>query len=249
MKKSQQSIIITGASGGIGSSLCQMFKDKGYFVIATDKIKIKAPYDLFIEMDLMDYVYDLSLRKNFIKKINQVVKSKKLIGLINNAAIQLLDNTINIDIDDFNKSIDINVKAPLLLVQDLFSFLEDSKGTVINIGSIHSDLTKKDFLSYAVSKSALKGLTRSLSIDLASHGISTNMIQPAAIRTQMLESGFSKNKDGLRQLSSFHPLGKIGEPKEIAKIALFLIENKDSFINGATIQLDGGISGCLHDPN
>ena len=249
MKNKQLAIMISGASGGIGSSLCEAFRNRGFFVIATDKIKKDCCYDEFIEMDLISYVNDHSTHQNFNNLINNILVDKPLVGLINNAAVQILDHLKDLKIEDFQKSIDINVKAPLLLTKDLISYLKKSKGTIINIGSIHSDLTKENFLSYAVSKSALKGLTQSLSIDLGPFEVTANLIQPAATRTTMLESGFKENKEALEQLEAFHPLGRIASPEEISKIALFLVENRESFINGAVIQVDGGISNRLHDPD
>lgn len=249
MIDSQKAVFITGASGGIGKCLCKLFSKEGFYVIATDKIQREGDYNYFIELDLINFVSKEPVRKKFRQDIKCLLEDKSLLGLINNAAIQITDKMEDIKPKDFQESFDVNVKAPLVFTQDLLSYLKQSKGSVVNIGSIHSDLTKKYFMSYAVSKAALKGLTKSMSIDLATYGINTNLIQPGATRTKMLEAGFNKNKEALSKLESFHPLGRIGLPEEIAKIALFLVENRDSFINGASIQVDGGISRRLHDPD
>jgi len=248
MSDKQKAVFITGATGGIGQSLCKVFRKEDFYVIATDKIKREGDYSYFIELDLINYVSSKSVRKKFLQDIKKLLVDKSLRGLINNAAIQITDRLEDIKPRDFQKSFDVNVKAPLILTQDLLSYLKQSKGTVVNIGSVHSDLTKNDFMSYAVSKAALKGLTKSMSIDLGKYGINTNLIQPGAIRTKMLDAGFNNNKQALSRLESFHPLGRIGSPEEIATIVLFLLKNTDSFINGASIQVDGGISSMLHDP-
>ena len=248
MSKKEKAILITGASGGIGSSICKTFYDDGYFVIATDIEDNDVFSDKFLSLDLLNLSNSKDSRSEIRQNLEDILNNKELAGIINNAAIQLTDDIENIDLDDFQKTLDINLKAPLILIQDCLSFLKQSKGTIVNIGSIHSKLTKNGFLSYAVSKSAIEGLTKSLSVELGKDGITTNLIQPAATQTRMLEAGFENNLESMAKLKNSHPLKRIASPSEIAKIALFLIQNNDLFINGATISVDGGIGNLLHDP-
>lgn len=124
--------------------------------------------------------------------------------------------------------------------------LEQSKGCIINIASIHQQLTKKKFIAYATSKSALVGLTKAMSVDLQGK-VRVNAISPAAIDTQMLRDGFNNDEEMVKKLHELHPLQRIGKPAEVSKLALLLAEDELGFINGANICIDGGISNVLKD--
>ena len=99
---------------------------------------------------------------------------------------------------------EVNLLAPFVLTKLLLPQLEQAKGSVINVSSIHAHLTKANFVAYATSKAALSGLTRSMAIDLADR-VRVNAIEPAAIETQMLLSGFDNDKDQLEKLKKLSP--------------------------------------------
>jgi NAD(P)-dependent dehydrogenase (short-subunit alcohol dehydrogenase family) len=101
---------------------------------------------------------------------------------------------------------------------------------------------------YATSKAALVTLTRSLAVELAPE-VRVNAVNPAATDTSMLRAGFKDNSTGLQILGDYHPLKRIAQPEEIAKVSLFLASPQASFMTGAIVNVDGGISGCLHDPD
>jgi gluconate 5-dehydrogenase len=140
----------------------------------------------------------------------------------------------------------VNFTAPLLLSQVFLGRLEKSKGSVINIASIHHQLTKKRFIAYATSKSALVGLTKALSVDLQGR-VRVNAISPAAIDTQMLRDGFNNDEATVKMLRELHPSQRIGKPQEVSQLALLLAEDRLGFINGANLNIDGGISNVLKD--
>jgi len=125
--------------------------------------------------------------------------------------------------------------------------LKVSKGSVVNITSIHAALTKPGFSTYAMSKAAMDGMTRSLAVELG-RDVRINAIAPAAISTPLLEAGFENRLDEFKQLADMHPTGKIGTPADVASLALYLVSEEAAFINGSILGLDGGIRGRLHDP-
>ena len=168
-------------------------------------------------------------------------------GLINNAAVQKLSHLDGMELEDFQESMDVNVTAPLLLIKMFQEMLTTSKGSVVNIGSIHSKLTKPSFVSYATSKAALLGLTRSLAVDLGGR-IRINIIEPGATDTEMLRAGFRDNETAYTRLKEYHPAGRLADPDEIAAAALFLVSDQSAFITGATLDISGGIAVRLHDP-
>jgi NAD(P)-dependent dehydrogenase (short-subunit alcohol dehydrogenase family) len=176
-----------------------------------------------------------------------MIKTTKLKALVNNAAIQILAGMEELEIDDFIASMDINVVAPLVLSKLTFPHLKKNDGSIVNIGSIHSKLTKPGFISYATSKSAISGLTQAMAVDTGS-SVRVNAILPAAIETQMLKEGFSGNDKGYQQLCDFHPSGQIGKAEDVAELVYFLVNSSNRFLNGSTIDMTGGIHCRLHDP-
>lgn len=241
-----KSVIITGVNGGIGKALSGAFSDNGYTTIGLDIVHDDSNCDYFIPIDLNRFASDTEYR---IEKSHKILElSSDLEVLINNAAIQLLDDTSNIKEGDWFKTLNINLSSPFFLSQLCFDSLKKNKGSIINIASIHAKQTKRNFVAYATSKAALEGLTRAMAIDTQGT-IRVNAISPAAIETKMLKDGFKGKEELLDQLKSFHPSQAIGTTEEVARLALFLSDKKNAFLNGSVISLDGAISSFLHDPD
>lgn len=241
----KNAVVITGVLGGIGSQLAKTFKESGYEVVGLDLKESVAPFcDKFFKFDLNNYCSDLDYKQQMESLFN--IEIPELFVLINNAAVQLLSSLDELKLDDWNQTLNVNLTGPLLLSQFFLSRLERSKGSVINIASIHHQLTKKRFISYASSKSALVGLTKALSVDLQGR-VRVNAISPAAIDTQMLRDGFDNNEAKVQMLNEIHPSQRIGKPQEVSQLALLLAEDKLGFINGANLNIDGGISNVLKD--
>lgn len=238
-------VVITGVLGGIGSGLAKAFSEEGYFVIGLDVKEASSPFcDAFLQFDLHKFCTDASYRTIMESELKSRVPQLNV--LINNAAVQLLGSVDEIELEDWNQTMNVNVTGPLMLSKLLLPQLKASKGCIINIASIHQQLTKKRFVAYATSKSALVGLTKAMSVDLQGT-VRVNTISPAAIDTPMLHEGFNNDADKVQKLHELHPLQRIGKPAEVAKLALLLAEDNLGFINGANLQIDGGISNVLKD--
>lgn len=244
----QKTVLITGASGGIGEALCCSFRREGYYVLGLDVLPSNCDVDSFIQSDLERLCRDEGYCVSIIEEvISNLGNNLKLDVLVNNAAIQVIKPIEQISSTDWIQSLNVNLVAPFLLSQKLFAFLERSGGSIVNIASIHARLTKPNFVCYATSKSALVGLTKSMAVEMGSK-VRVNAICPAAVATPMLMAGFDGREDDYLLLSSMHPVSRIGQPSEIAEAALFLASDKARFINGACLELDGGIGSRLHDP-
>jgi NAD(P)-dependent dehydrogenase (short-subunit alcohol dehydrogenase family) len=245
-----KTVLITGAAGGIGRALVQVFHDAGYHIVATDLAE--KPSDLpcaqYLLADLARFVRDESYAAQTLAAIRQVLNGNGLKVIIHNAASQILGGTESLTRADWQQTLDVNLLAPFLLSQALLPELEASKGSVIHIGSIHARLTKKNFVAYATSKAALAGMTRALAVDLGPR-VRVNAVEPAAIETDMLKAGFAKKPDLYAQLEHYHPQQRIGQPEEVARLALAMTDGDMTFLHGACVGLDGGISGRLFDPD
>lgn len=244
----KQAILVTGANGGIGSEICSLAKKNSYFVIATDSTASACECDLFIQQDLALLVSDSSQRQIFHEKLKKSLAKMSFAGIVNNAATQHLGPCLDMSEADFTHTLNVNLVSAFSLVKLFAKDLIHASGSVVNISSIHSKLTKPNFVFYATSKAALVGMTKAMAVDFAGK-IRVNCISPAAISTKMLQEGFVGQEENLSKLMQYHPSGRIGYPIEIAETVLFLIGEKAKFINGAEIEIQGGIGARLHDPS
>ena len=241
-----RSVILTGVSGGIGRAISSRLMASGWIVAGIDTVNPESPLEHFLPMDLADIAKpdEQAALQAFLGKVDA---QAPITALVNNAAVQELGTFDEVSAEMLNRSFAVNVTAPFVLAQCLHDRLARHQGSIINIGSIHGEQTKKGFLPYSVSKSALRGLTRALAIELG-QSIKVNSIEPAAIATEMLKQGFENHPGKLKDLSALHPTGRIGTPQDIAELVRYLIEDAPAFLNGSIIGVDGGISSVLHDP-
>ena len=242
--------VVTGACGGLGASIVKELRSHGWTVIALDIRSKTGDSGAQIICDLRKFVKKTSYRDEILQKIKNLLPAQMVkFALVNNAAVQLLAPASRLSYEQWNDSLSVNLLAPFFLSQGLLEPLKAARGSVINISSIHGELTKKEFAAYAVSKGGLNTLTRSLAIEWAEFGISVNCICPAAIDTPMLRAGFNGDMDSLEGLAFFHPTKRIGRPEEVAELVYLLAEFRGKFLTGAVVDLSGGISSVLHDPS
>ena len=245
--------VITGVLGGIGSSLAEVLQTQhGYFIIGIDVLPMKQS-EKFIDKFIQCNIASLALNSEegeavATNLVDVISKAGPLKVLINNAAKQIVKPIEDTSIADWNEVMATNVGAPFALIKLALPFLKKCKGSIINIASIHANLTKPEFVAYASSKGALVALTRALAVELGHVGIRVNAILPAATSTPMLLAGFEGKPVAFKALERMHPLGRICAPSEIAEVVAFLASNKAEFVSGAAWQIDGGIGGRLHDP-
>lgn len=238
-------IIITGHAGAIGSAITDIFRKAGYRTVGIDQSECDIA-DHNIDCDLNELALSSAAQDQLKKQIETIIPPTSNIILINNAGVQIVKTFAKLQAEDLVQSLNVNCIAPFVLVKMITELVNIELHTVINISSVHCHLSKPDFLAYALSKSALSGLTRSLSLDI---GKTTRVceIQPAAIDTPMLHNGFNSNFDAIENLKSLHPSKTIGQPQDVATLALTIAEQPTTFINGCVINLDGGISNRLCD--
>lgn len=245
-------VLVTGGAGGIGKSLVQEFSEAGYTVISTDNTydnKIsKNNFGYNLHIDLVQISNSKSYTSEFADKVQEITNGNGIDCLINNAAVQILAPCTKLTRNNWQTTLDINLSAPFFLSQAFSPDLIKNKGTIVNVSSIHATQTKKEFVAYATSKAALSALTRNMVLDLG-EDIRINAIEPSAIATEMLKAGFAGKSELYADLQSFHPIKRIGYPKEVAALAVFLCSDKAKFIQGASISVSGGIKNSLSDPS
>ncbi len=239
-------VLITGAAGGIGASLCEVFHENQYEVLGVDKKEIPPdkPYgSLCFDISCLG---EPGQGEHFFKEVDAFFEGGVDV-IVNNAAVQVLKPIEEARPEDWKITLDTNLLAPYWLIRCFLGQLKKNRGSVVNIASIHANLTKAGFSIYATSKGAMVAMTRALALELAPD-VRINAVIPAATDTPMLRAGFENDENGLKVLGSYHPLGRIAEPGEVANVALFLAGPQSSYITGSALNVDGGIGAVLHDP-
>jgi NAD(P)-dependent dehydrogenase (short-subunit alcohol dehydrogenase family) len=166
--------------------------------------------------------------------------------LVNNAGINAHFDAAAMTLEEWEHVFAIDLKGPWLCAKHaLPSMRAERSGSIVNIASIHAFMTSPGMFPYAAAKSGLVGLTRTLALDEAPYGIRVNAVCPGFVRTRLVEDWLTTQPDPAaaeRGVLEAQPLGRIGEPEEIASAVAFVASDEASFITGATLLVDGGLS-------
>jgi NAD(P)-dependent dehydrogenase (short-subunit alcohol dehydrogenase family) len=242
--------VVTGSSGGIGRAICSRLAKAGVRVLGIDLVDPPAGHtlDQFVRADLADVASSAAAGASLLESISHWLAGRQLELLVNNAAVQYLGNVGDLDRPLWRRSLDVNLLAPFFLIQALLPELKAARGCVVNISSVHARATKSRFVAYATTKAALSGLTRALSVDVGRH-VRVYGVEPGAVLTDMLRQGFAGSPESLDRLADCHPSGEVCTPEQIAELVYFLSSSRIAGLQGSAIEVGGGISGRLHDPD
>ena len=230
--------LISGGAARIGAQIVRTLHENGYKVIIhchqSEEIAQKLCRELNFKRNNSAQVVVADLGDNeAIKKLTQTIKSLDL--LVNNASVFYPTSTENSTIEDWDKIININLRAPFFLVRGLSKVLAVNQGSIVNIIDIHSERPLKKFSIYNISKAGLEMLTKTLAKELAPD-IRVNGISPGSILWPQNESQLS-NKEKMMMIDRI-PLKRQGSPNDISEAVLFLANSK--YITGQVINIDGG---------
>lgn len=212
--------LITGASRGIGAATAGLFKKAGARVLTPSRSEL-----------------DLSDNSSIERYVSSVEGSIDI--LVNNAGINFLAGLEELDQEVLGQTLQVNLVAPLILTQLVAKKMKANRyGRVVNISSIWSVVAKERRLAYAASKSAMNGVTRTLAIELGEHGILVNAIAPGYVNTELTSQNNSPEQ--IQLISNSIPLHRLAEPEEIAEMVAFLCSEKNSYMTGQVLVVDGG---------
>jgi len=245
-------VLITGSSGGIGAQTAIEFSRCGAQVVINgrnaDNLSEVAKQCLKVSpkgLKALEVLADVSKEDDCKRLIDSTIKSfGKLDVLVNNAGIGLVSSIRNTDIlQTYDKIMNTNVRSVVCLSHLCVEHLEKTKGNIINISSLAAIKPFPQMGMYCMSKSALDMFTKCLALELGPKGIRVNAFNPAAVRTNFAEAmGIPKQliDSILEESGDVHPLGRVGEPIDIANVILFLASDESSWVTGINFVSDGG---------
>ena len=230
--------LITGASRGIGNSVALEFKDKGYSVIGTATSKDGA--ENLSKNGIEGYVLDLSSKDSIEEFWSSLEESGKDISvLVNNAGITRDNIVLRMSDEEWEDIMSVHLYGTFQLSKKALKMMLKSKwGRIINISSASASIGNRGQSNYAAAKAGVEAFTKSLAKEVGKRDITINAVAPGFISTDM-----TKNNDGVNSeyLIKEIPLGRFGEPEEVANLVYFLCSPDSSYITGQTIHINGGL--------
>jgi NAD(P)-dependent dehydrogenase (short-subunit alcohol dehydrogenase family) len=245
----RRTVIVTGAASGIGAAIAKRFLGEGDSVVLFDinaggarsvaDSTGRAANALVVEGDAGA---ESSVREAFAKTEE---KFGAVSVVVNNVGIEFNATVEEQSREEWDRHIAVNLTSVFLFSKYCIPGMRaQGGGAIINISSVHAYVSWPRCAAYDATKAGLLGVTRALAIDHGHEGIRVNAICPGYIRTPLLERWFAAIQDGEREVARSHPLRRIGEPADIANAVFFLVSEQASFITGAVLTVDGGMSAA-----
>ncbi len=249
MKLKDKVVLITGGSLGLGRATALLFAREGATVVITGRTE-KTLKDAIAEAEKdglqLEYMLsDVSKEQDCKNAVEQTVEKHGGIDILfNNAGILAAAPTHETAIEEWDRIFSINVRGTFMMSKfTIPHMLKKGRGCIVNNSSVVGLKAVPGLTSYVASKGAVTQFTRAMALDYAEHGIRVNAICPGTIVTPMVTNIIDSMEDSKAtedMLTSFHPMGRLGRPDEIARAVLFLCEDGVDFMTGSMLSVDGG---------
>jgi NAD(P)-dependent dehydrogenase (short-subunit alcohol dehydrogenase family) len=237
--------VITGAASGIGAASAKRFAEEGARVVGLD-LSPDTPGELSIEVDVTD---DDAVREAYAQVAREL---GRVDVLFNNAGISPDDDVSVLDtsLEAWQRVQDVNLKSVFLCCKHgIPHLLEAGGGSVINTASFVAVMgAAASQISYTASKGGVLALSRELGVQFADQGVRVNGLCPGPVSTPLLQELFAKDPERAAKRLVHVPMGRFGEPEELANAALFLASDESSFVTATTFLVDGGLSSAYLTP-
>jgi meso-butanediol dehydrogenase / (S,S)-butanediol dehydrogenase / diacetyl reductase len=219
--------LITGAASGIGASAAQLFAANGATVFGVDKQDFAQPVDVSDEAQVL----------------KAILKVKEAVGkidiLVNCAAATVRQSVHQHGAEDWDRIFAVNVKGSFLMAKHALPLM--TGGSIIHVSSVVALSGMRYRAGYSASKGAIVALTRQMAMDYANRGVRVNAVCPGFVRTPFT-AALTSDPEKERRLIKLHPLGRLGEPSDIAQAMLFLASDESSWMTGQCLTIDGGFT-------
>ncbi|MCF4966007.1 glucose 1-dehydrogenase [Nostoc sp. CMAA1605] len=253
MKLEGKVALVTGSSQGIGQAIAIRLAQEGASIVINYRshpegaeatlAQVKEAGGKCHMVDGLTIQADTGIVTDVQRMIaDSIAHFGKLDILVNNAGIEKNADFWDVTEKDYDAVMNVNLKGVFFATQAFVKHLLDTKqpGKIINISSVHEELPFPHFAAYCVSKGGLKMLTRNLAVELAPHGITINNVAPGAIETP-INTKLLNDPEKLGALLKNIPLGRLGQPKDVASLVAFLASADSDYVTGTTFFVDGGL--------
>jgi glucose 1-dehydrogenase len=249
MKLQGKVAIVTGSSQGIGRGIAKRFAQEGASVVINYSRNPEPAHEALREVQAVG-ASGLMLKAD----LGNVGEIRKLVGdtiaqfggvdiLVNNAGVEKRAAFWDVDEEDYDTVLDVNLKGVFFATQAVVRHLREAKkpGKIVTVSSVHEELPFPNFAAYCASKGGVKMLTRNLAIELAPLGINVNAVAPGATETPINRALLNDPKK-LGPLLGHIPLGRLGQPGDVAAVVAFLASSEADYVTGSTYFVDGGLT-------
>ena len=241
-------ILVTGGGRGIGSAIVEKCLLEGAKVSFIDLVGEEArslnnkptqDNKLLFEEGNVCSVEDLKRWGDASRK-----KFGAITGLVNNAGRNSYADPVTMTEQQWEDVFDVDLKAAWLTAREVLpDMIANKKGSIVNIASVHANMTYPSMFPYAAAKSGLVGLTRSMALEVGAHQVRVNALSPGYTETFLVKEFFERNDPSLREkVMDVHPMHRMAKPSEIANCVAFLLSTEASFVTGANWIADGGLT-------
>lgn len=236
--------VVTGGMGGIGQAICKGLYDQGYQVVACYSRQHEAAKKWQQDQEKAGYhfattyldVTDFQSCEDMVKKIEQEIGPIDI--LVNNAGITRDSACCKMKKEDWDLVINIDLNGVFYVTHAVINGMKDRKfGRIINISSINGQKGQYGQVNYSAAKAGIHGFTKALALEVAKKGITVNTISPGYVATDMV---MAVPADIREKILAEIPMGRFAEPDEVARVVAFLADEKNSYITGANIAINGG---------
>ena len=244
MKLEGKVALITGAANGIGAACARRFVQEGAQVVLVDRdaqagAALAQALGAAAEFVQGDVIHRATADAAVARTVERF---GRIDILLNNAGITHASSFLDLAEEDFDRVLDVNLKSYFLFGQAAARRMvaQGTGGAIVNMSSVNAILAIPDQVPYVVSKGAVNQLTRVMAMGLVAHGIRVNAIGPGTIATELARAAVMGSEAARQKLMSRTPMGRLGEPDEVAKVAVFLAGDDASYMTGQTVYPDGG---------
>jgi len=246
-----KTVVLTGGGSGIGKAIAIKFAQKGALVNILEVNQIDAEKTVaYIESQggkANFYACDISNQEAVFTVINKIIENSDIDILVNNAGIAHVGNLEGTSENDLDRLYNVNIKGVYNCMYACIKKMKKNKNgaVILNMASIVATVAISDRFAYTMTKGAVLTMTFSVAKDYIHDGIRCNSISPARIHTPFVDNFIAKNYPGkeaevFESLSKIQPIGRMGEPEEVANLALYLCSDEAKFITGTDFPIDGG---------
>lgn len=244
MRLARKTAIVTGGGGGIGKAIAASFVREGCNVVICGRNSKKLEQAAAqMGSACLAVTADISNKDELARVVDRTVEKFQGVDiLVNNAGVLLPGTAESLTDEQWEQTYNTNVRAVWQLSRAVLPHMRTAGGgSIINIASVLSSLGARNRVAYAASKGAVLAMSRAMALDQAPDKIRVNCICPGIVETEMV-AAFSMDANARQQRIAMHPVGRFGQPEDIAGIAVFLASDEAAWITGAAFPVDGGYS-------